>query len=76
MIINFCRPLVLIPEHEKRTTRSCGWVQYQRPCYKADNDGHLEISCQCFEDGCNSSSQLHMFGAVSLLILGCFGFYL
>lgn len=56
-------------DDEIRTIRSCGWIQYHLPCYKADNDDHLETSCQCFEDGCNGSSQVHVFSVVALLIV-------
>lgn len=65
-----------MPDLQKRTTRSCGWVQHPRPCYKADNDDHLETSCQCFEDGCNGSNQVQVFSVVALLLLSLFCSYL
>ncbi|KAG4066766.1 hypothetical protein HA402_012833 [Bradysia odoriphaga] len=71
--VPFCRKTVievLLPDKVLRTTRSCGWIKHRRPCYKADNEGHLETSCQCFESGCNGSSNLYTMSAISLFILG------
>lgn len=47
----------LVKSHDNmlRVTRSCGWFQGHRKCYKSSNEDHDEEVCQCFEDGCNAS---------------------
>lgn len=60
---------VRFPENQKRTIRSCGWIQSRSPCYRADNDDHEEYQCQCFEDGCNEASQIQIFSTVAILVL-------
>lgn len=44
-----------------RVTRSCGSVQHKEAkdnCYETDDAFKFEKSCQCFTDGCNSSSTI------------------
>uniref|UniRef100_A0A2A4JDV0 Uncharacterized protein n=1 Tax=Heliothis virescens TaxID=7102 RepID=A0A2A4JDV0_HELVI len=74
----FCRKIVqtILHKHyepEVRVTRSCGWVRHHKPCYKADNEDHLETVCQCFEDECNAASKVQ--GAVLLVtaVVGLMG---
>ncbi|XP_037024887.1 uncharacterized protein LOC119066482 [Bradysia coprophila] len=71
----FCRKNELevkYPEKIKRTVRSCGWLKSPATplsCTSRDYDGHIEVKCQCFEDGCNGSSQMEMFSLITLAVL-------
>lgn len=67
----FCRKLVQYIKikglEHTRTIRKCGFAKHTKPCYKNTDDDHEEIICQCFEDGCNSSTSL--FPALSVTII-------
>ncbi|XP_014360662.2 uncharacterized protein LOC106712573 [Papilio machaon] len=70
----FCRKIsqTIFHSHREsdiRVTRGCGWMRHSQPCYRDDNTDHLGISCQCFEDYCNSSDRLD---PSTLAILFCF----
>jgi len=58
----FCRKTVqtIIDADMTRIHRECGWIIHKTRdpnCYINDDEFKLERSCQCFEDGCNKSSQ-------------------
>ncbi|GLV34674.1 uncharacterized protein CBL_09154 [Carabus blaptoides fortunei] len=57
----FCRKTVQTIIDEVRIVRvhrSCGWEEDEintKPCYKYENDFHLEVICVCLTDGCNAA---------------------
>ncbi|XP_014283042.1 uncharacterized protein [Halyomorpha halys] len=58
----FCRKLVqTIYDREGmvRVIRTCGWEMHKRDCYVVSNKGHQDVSCQCFQDGCNAANPSH-----------------
>lgn len=56
----------------RRVVRSCGWERSKNPCYKADNDDHLETVCQCFTDGCNSATNISIFSSMVFILIAFF----
>ncbi|XP_022905998.1 uncharacterized protein [Onthophagus taurus] len=45
-------------------TRGCGWKTKSANntrCYKNDTQFKLDVTCQCFKDGCNSATSLSVF---------------
>ncbi|XP_077290885.1 uncharacterized protein LOC143914505 [Arctopsyche grandis] len=74
---SFCRKTVLYLLQrnsviESRIIRSCGYLKYKKDCYKVENDDHSEYICQCFEDGCNTSTTTHPSVILILSILGLY----
>ncbi|XP_049876449.1 uncharacterized protein LOC126374039 [Pectinophora gossypiella] len=70
----FCRKIeqTILHKHyepEVRVTRGCGWRQHYKPCYKADNEDHLETVCQCFTDACNSADVTSQGRAAAIFVL-------
>ncbi|KAI5729438.1 uncharacterized protein LOC108252163 [Diaphorina citri] len=63
----FCRKIVqYIKDYdEHRVIRKCGYQKSPKECYTSFDDDHEQLVCQCFEDGCNSSSST----SVSIVIL-------
>uniref|UniRef100_A0A8D8T3T7 Protein quiver n=2 Tax=Cacopsylla melanoneura TaxID=428564 RepID=A0A8D8T3T7_9HEMI len=64
----FCRKIVqYVKDYDiYRVIRKCGFRRHHKDCYTVKNADHDETVCQCFEDGCNSSSS----NTVSTTILG------
>ncbi|XP_068623182.1 uncharacterized protein [Battus philenor] len=67
----FCRKIsqTIFHSHREsdiRVTRGCGWIRHPKPCYRDDNADHLGISCQCFDDFCNSSDRPDSMSMVGL----------
>nr|ARU12060.1 ly6/neurotoxin 10 [Locusta migratoria manilensis] len=57
----FCRKMVQTLQRKEpivRVRRSCSWERSRGACYQYEDDDHLEVVCQCFEDGCNAASRL------------------
>ncbi|CAB3232152.1 unnamed protein product [Arctia plantaginis] len=77
----FCRKIiqtVYIPHREAqvRVTRGCGWIQNEKPCYRANTHDHLETACQCFSDYCNSAVSVIPTSGKVLSIVVTFALYL
>ncbi|KAL1464281.1 hypothetical protein WDU94_003943 [Cyamophila willieti] len=68
----FCRKIVqYVKDYDiYRVIRKCGFRRHHKDCYTVKNADHDETVCQCFEDGCNSSST----NTVSTVILGLCAF--
>lgn len=69
----FCRKTyqkITVRDGIVRIIRSCGYVRGDRDCYSYRNEDHEEISCQCFDDGCNNASRktLTIFSAVLCVV--------
>lgn len=60
----------------RRVVRACGWERSHRPCYKADNDDHLETVCQCFTDGCNGAAGMGAISAIAAAMVAFVTYYL
>lgn len=60
----------------RRVVRACGWERSHRPCYKADNDDHLETVCQCFTDGCNGAAGIGAISAIAAAFVAFVTYYL
>ncbi|XP_046672847.1 uncharacterized protein LOC124362416 isoform X2 [Homalodisca vitripennis] len=72
--IPFCRKIVqkIFPrDNLERVIRRCGWVRHPRlDCYNVRNEDHIETICQCFENGCNTSSVLqHSMGLITFVLI-------
>lgn len=70
----FCRKIVqFVKTYDVyRVIRKCGYERHpHRDCYTIRNADHEETVCQCFENGCNSSSG--MSASVLLVGLSLFG---
>ncbi|XP_008483904.1 uncharacterized protein LOC103520580, partial [Diaphorina citri] len=69
----FCRKIVqYIKDYDiYRVVRKCGYRRHHKDCYTVRNADHEETVCQCFEDGCNSSSSTS--ASILILSLSIFG---
>ncbi|XP_054269244.1 uncharacterized protein LOC128990729 [Macrosteles quadrilineatus] len=69
----FCRKLVQrikVRDNMEVVIRRCGWVRHPRlDCYQMRNEDHDEISCQCFEMGCNGAPSLQLASTSLVLTL-------
>lgn len=62
---NFTKFSVIKNKHH-RVVRECGYERSPKDCYKADNDFHLEMVCQCWTDGCNGAERIEFSPFVAI----------
>jgi len=66
----YCKKVKMWLQGETRVDRSCGYNkrEYPEPCYQSRSDDHIVDTCQCDEEGCNSSP--YSVSSSVFLILG------
>ncbi|XP_054706146.1 uncharacterized protein LOC129216027 [Uloborus diversus] len=56
--------------HTQRTIRSCGYEKHPRlSCFHSSNIDLKGTTCECLEDGCNGSNQLHFMLFITIVTL-------
>jgi len=64
----FCRKQLQSVDGRVNIIRACGLVKGDKPCYNAGVSATSVLSCQCFEDYCNTAPTTISLSLMSLLL--------
>lgn len=61
----------------RRVVRTCAYQRSPKACYSFENDHHMEMVCQCFEDGCNTAPHsLSILSVLSTFVVASAAYFL